>query len=90
MKKRFLILALFMLTSSVHGDETQEVQTNTSVPPVTITEAASEVISQAEPTNTPLSSGDIAPSVRQKTLKFANTAPSYGAIHLTGVSQMAI
>ncbi|WP_311750629.1 cellulose biosynthesis cyclic di-GMP-binding regulatory protein BcsB [Proteus columbae] len=86
MKKRFLIFALFMLTSSVHGDETQEAQTTISEPPVAITEAAPEVISQAEPRNTQLPSTDITPSARQKILKFAETAPSYGAIHLTGVS----
>lgn len=86
MKKRFLIFALFMLTSSVYGDETQEVQTTISKPSVTLTEVALDVTSQAEPGNTQLPSGELTSSTRQKILKFANAAPSYGAMHLTGVS----
>ncbi|NHW60089.1 hypothetical protein HA378_33500, partial [Escherichia coli] len=61
MKKRFLIFALFMLTSSVHGDEMQEAQTNISAPPVTITETTSEVISQVGLGNTQLPSADVTP-----------------------------
>lgn len=86
MKKRFLIFALFMLTSSVHGDETQETQTNISEPSVTITEALPEVMSKVAPRNTQLPTTDVTYSARQKILKFAETAPSYGALHLTGVN----
>ncbi|MEQ4923401.1 cellulose biosynthesis cyclic di-GMP-binding regulatory protein BcsB [Proteus hauseri] len=74
MKKRFLIFTLFMLTSLSYGDELQEVQNNTPEQAATTSEI------------TPLPSMSATSASRQETLKFSHTAPSYGALHLRGVS----